>query len=246
MPVTVFFIVLAVILGATVLGLYLATILPKHHVSEGSKEIIHAFMGVNALLAAVVLGLLVFSAKTSFDTKDLEWKHATAKILLLDRLMAQYGPETNEARKHLRAAVAAKLAEVERSPGTTTELLVSLDDVQLQLGNLSPATDGQRWLKHKALDISNDIAQARWFLLDEIDSTMPLPFLAVMVFWVALIFFSYGLFTPRNVTVLAVVFMCAVSLAASVFLIMEMDRSMDGLITISSDPLRETLAELGK
>lgn len=246
MPVAVFFIVLAVILGATALGLYLGRILPKHHVSEGSKEIIHAFMEVNALLAAVVLGLLTFSAKTSFDTKDLEWKHASAKIILLDRLMDQYGPETAEARKHLRATVAKKIAQAERSGGAETNLVVRLDDVQLQLASLSPATDGQRWLKHKALDISNDISQARWFLLDEIDSTMPLPFLAVMVFWLALIFFSYGLFTPRNMTVLAVVFLCAVSLAASVFLIMEMDRSMEGLITISIDPLRETLAELGK
>lgn len=245
MPITMFFVVLAAILIATLLGLFLATVLPKQHVNPSSKEIIRAFMDVNALLAAVVLGLLVFAAKTAFDTKDMEWKHSAANIILLDRLLAQFGPETDKARKLLRATVAAKLAQIGHSQASSPDLVVSLGGVQHEIGNLSPVTDSQQWLKRKALDVSSTIAQARWFLLDEVDSTMPLPFLAVMVFWLALIFFSYGLFTPTNFTVLAVVFLCAISLAATVFLIMEMDQSMDGLITISTAPLREAMFELG-
>lgn len=246
MPVMMFFIVLAVVLSGAGLGLYMATVLPKHHVSEQSKDIVRAFMEVNGLLSAVVLGLLIFSAKTSFDIKDTEWKHASANIVLLDRLLAQYGQETNEARQRLRAAVAAKLAQLETSGAPQGELVIGLDDVQRRIGELSPATDAQHWLKAKALDVSSTIAQARWFLLDEIDSTMPMPFLAVMVFWLALIFFSYGLFMPRNATVVVIVFLCAVALAASVFLIMEMDQSIKGVISISAAPLRESLANLGQ
>src|SRR5690606_41981877 len=122
MPVMMFFIVLAVVLSGAGLGLYMATVLPKHHVSEQSKDIVRAFMEVNGLLSAVVLGLLIFSAKTSFDIKDTEWKHASANIVLLDRLLAQYGQETNEARQRLRAAVAAKLAQLETSGAPQGEL----------------------------------------------------------------------------------------------------------------------------
>lgn len=246
MPVIVFFSVLAIILGATALGLYLSTVLPRQHVNTDSKDVIRAFMDINALLAAVVLGLLVFSAKSSFDTKDLEWKHASANIILLDRLLAEYGPGTREAREQLRAAVERKLKQFEQPETSKAKLIVGLEDVQIQIAGLSPDTDAQRWLKSKALDVSNTIAQARWFLLDESGGTIPIPFLTVLMFWLAIIFFSHALFTPMNATTLGVIFLSAVSLAASVFLIMEMDQSMEGLISISSAPLREALAELGR
>lgn len=246
MAVITFFSVLAILLGATALGLYLGTTLPRQHVNTDSKDVIRAFMDINALLAAVVLGLLVFSAKSSFDTKDLEWKHASANIILLDRLLAEYGPETREAREKLRIAVERKLGQFEQPKTSKAKLVVGLEDVQSLIGRLAPATDGQHWLKSKALDVSNDVAQARWFLLDEIGGTIPIPFLAVLMFWLAIIFFSHSLFAPRNTTTLGVIFLSSVSLAASVFLIMEMDQSLEGLISISSLPLREALQELGR
>lgn len=245
MSVIVFFSVLAILLGATALGLYFGATLPRHHLNRDSKDVIHAFMDINALLAAVVLGLLVFSAKSSFDTKDLEWKHASANIILLDRLLAQYGPETRPAREKLRAAVERKLKQFEQPAAPRSKFVVRLEDVQSQIGLLSPETDAQHWQKSKALDVSNTIAQARWFLLDEIGSTIPIPFLAVLMFWLAIIFFGHSLFAPRNMTTLGVIFLSAVSLAASVFLIMEMDQSLEGMISISSEPLREAIKELG-
>lgn len=249
MSVLVFFIVLVCLCVATALGLYLSATLPKGHLDGRSKEVIHAFMGVIALLSAVVLGLLVYSAKTSFDTKDSEFKHASAKVVLLDRVLAHYGPKAKEARDVLRAAVEKKLLELGPKGNARAEkserTFVSIEAVQDKIRALAPESDGERWLKSRALEVSGDIAQARWFLVDEIDSTMPRPFVAIMVFWLMLIFFSYGLFTPRSTTVLAVLFLCAVSLAGSVYLILEMDDSLEGPISISTEPLRKALDELG-
>jgi hypothetical protein len=228
----------------------LSATLPKQHLDDRSKEVIHDFMGVIALLAAVVLGLLVYSAKNSFDTKDSEFKHASAKVVLLDRVLAHYGPKAKEARDSLRTAVEKKIAALESKESTRAEkserTFVSIEAVQDKIRALAPESDGDRWLRTRALDVSGDIAQARWFLVDEIDSTMPRPFVAIMVFWLMLIFFSYGLFTPRSATVLAVMFLCAASLAGSVYLILEMDDSLVGPIAISTEPLRKALAELGR
>lgn len=250
MSVLVFFVVLACLGAATILGLYLSAAASKAHLDTRSKEVIHGFMGVIAHLIAVVLGLLIFSAKTSFDTKDSEFKHASAKVVLLDRVLAHYGPKAQEARDALRSTVEKKLAVLEPSGKLGHErsqrTFVSVEDVQDKIRALAPETDGERWLKERALAVSGDIAQARWFLLDELDSTMPSPFVAIMVFWLMLIFFSYGLFTPRNVTVLAVLALCAVSLASSVYLVLEMDDSLEGPISISTDPLRKALDELGR
>lgn len=243
MPVVAFLVVFALTFCAALLGLFLATVLPKHHMTDESQRAIHSFLELNGLLAAVVLGFLVFSAKTSFDTKDTEWRQASADVILLDRLMAHYGPETRDVRALLRKAVASKLAQFEHAQ-ERTEMVVEIDQVQLQLSSLVPTTDAQSWLKNKALDVTNDIARTRWFLLDDVDSTMPLPFLALLVLWLTIIFFGNGLFSPRNATVLSIVMLCAIALAGSVFLIMEMDESQGGLISISSEPLHEALTEL--
>ena len=243
MPVVAFLIVFALTFCAALLGLFLATVLPKHHMTEESQRAIHSFLELNGLLAAVVLGFLVFSAKTSFDTKDTEWRHASAEVILLDRLMSHYGPETRDLRALLRKAVASKLAQFKKSR-KPTELVVGIDQVQLQLSSLVPTTDAQSWLKSRALDVTNEIAQTRWFLLDDVDSTMPIPFLALLILWLAIIFFGNALFAPRNTTVLSIIALCAVVLAGSVFLIMEMDESQGGLISISSAPLHEALTEL--
>jgi hypothetical protein len=250
MSVLIFFVVLACLGAAAVLGLYLSATSSKAHLDTRSKEVIHGFMGVIAHLIAVVLGLLIFSAKTSFDIKDSEFKHASAKVVLLDRVLAHYGPKAQEARDALRSTIEKKLAVLEPKGRLGVEKgrrsFVSIEDVQDKIRALAPEHDGERWLKERALAVSGDIAQARWFLFDELDSTIPQPFIAIMVFWLMLIFFSYGLFTPRNATVLAVLAMCAISLASSVYLVLEMDDSLEGPISISTEPLHKAFDELGQ
>ena len=174
-----------------------------------------------------------------------------ADIVLLDRVLAEYGPEAAPTRELLQSAVKAKKSQLEVLSARLAEdpsksLIVGIEQVQRSLLALSPATEAQRFVRERALDISGDIAKARWFLLEDIDSTVPIPFLLVLVSWLVIIFFSYGLFAERNSTVIMIFFFSAVSLAASVYLILDMDDSLGGPIAISMAPLSRTLDQLGQ
>ncbi len=83
-------------------------------------------------------------------------------------------------------------------------------------------------------------------MIEETQSHFPIPLLVVLVCWLALLFVTLGLFAPRNATVIAVLFVCASSASAAIFLVPEMHRPLDGLIKVSNAPLRNALEHLGK
>ena len=243
----------ACIFGGTLLGMLLRTILPGHHVSEDSQDAVKLGIGMIATLAALVLGLLIASAKGNFDTMSSELRQAGARVILLDRVMAQYGPETKETRELLRRTIAATIKRVwpEDKVGQAVteapEARVNIETIQDQLRQLSPRNDAQRWLQSRALQISGDLAEARWLLLEQLgQSSIPMPFLMMLVFWLTFIFASFGLFSPRNATVITVLLVCALSAAGSLFLILELDTPYAGLIKVSSAPLVNALAHLGQ
>ena len=119
-------------------------------------------------------------------------------------------------------------------------------EIEARIMNLLPQTDAQRRLQSQALQISSDIMETRWLILGELDRSVPMPFLLVVVFWLTIIFGSFGLLAPRNITLVAVLFLCGLSVAGSIFLILEMTRPFEGVMKISSAPLRYALARLGQ
>jgi hypothetical protein len=250
---TLSLIALGCIFGGTLLGMWLRSLLPEHHLSEESKDTVKLGTGMVATMAALVLGLLIASAKGTFDTMTTEIRQVGAKIILLDRVMDQYGPETKEARQLLRRTVATTLQHIfmERTNGFAPPAAGDpgneLEVVQEKLRRLSPQNDGQQWLKSRALQLSADIADAKWLLVEQFGAkSLPMPFLVLLVSWLTLIFASFGLFSPRNATVIIVLFVCAVSAAASLFLILELDQPYQGLVKISSAPLHKALMHIGR
>jgi hypothetical protein len=91
-----------------------------------------------------------------------------------------------------------------------------------------------------------DLGRTRVLLFERLGSSIPVPFLVVLVFWLAIIFASFGLFAPRNATVVATFFVCALSVSGAIFLILELDRSFEGFIQVSSAPLRVALAQISQ
>ena len=242
----------ACIFGGTLLGMFLRAILPDHHVSDESKDAVKLGIGMIATLAALVLGLLIASAKGTFDTTNTGLRQLNARVILLDRVMAHYGPETMEARDLLRRYVASALERIwpEDKIGPAVAKApagrVDIEAVQDQLRQLSPRTDAQRWLQSRALQLSGDIAEGRWLLIEQMgQSSLPMPFFVMLVSWLTIIFTTFGLFSPRNGTVIAILFVCALSAAGSLYLIMELDTPYGGLIKVSSAPLRNALTHLG-
>ena len=245
------FIVFACVLGGAVLGMFTRSLLPDHHVNEDSKYIFKLGIGLIATLAALVLGLLIASAKSSYDAKQDEVKQGAAKIILLDRTLRHYGPEADPARAILRRLSASKTAltwmksdmDVGVRPGDVSP---GIEEVQEKLRVLVPASEGQRWLQTRGLELSSELAQMRGLSIDQPSGSIPAPFLVALVFWLAVIFCSFGLFAPRHLTVYAVLFACALSVSSAIFLILELDRPFEGLLAISDVSLRDAIAELNR
>jgi Protein of unknown function (DUF4239) len=241
------------IFGGMLLGMVIRAVLPEHHVSADSKDVVKMGIGMIATLSALVLGLLIASAKGNFDTMNNGLVQTASKIILLDRVMAQYGPETREARDLLRRGVTSAMDRVwpKESTGQPEAKAVNprdaLEGLQDKLSQLSPQNDAQRSLQSRALQVSGDIVETRWLLLEQRGhSSLPMPFFVMLVFWLVVIFFCFGLFSPRNGTVIAVLLVCALSVAGSLYMIQELDRPFEGLITISSAPMRNALIQLGQ
>jgi len=238
--------------GGTLLGIGLRALLPDHHLSNESKDAVKLGTGMIATLAALVLGLLIASAKGTFDTMTNELRQTSSKIILLDRTMAQYGPETKEARDFLRNGVASAVQRVwpEDKNIVAVQQVGSGDAVEVlqdKLRQLSPKDDGQRWLQSRALQLTLDIAEARALLLQQVGRTsLPKPFLVILIFWLTMIFVSFGMFSTTNATVIIAFIICALSLAGSLFLIVELDQPYKGVIKISSAPLHDALVQLGR
>jgi len=250
---TLFLVAFACMFGGLLLGMVLNALLPDHHLSDDSKDMVKLAIGVIATLSALVLGLLIASAKGNFDTVTNELQHTSAKIILLDRMMAQYGPETRECRDLLHRGITSALQRI--WPEELHEIAITmthqpgndLETIQNKLQQLSRRNEAQRGLKSRALQVSAEIIDARWLLLGQFgQSSLPWPFLVVLICWLTIMFGSFGLFSPRNGTVTFVLFLCALSVAAALFLILELDQPNRGLIKISSGPLHNALAVFGQ
>ena len=242
----------ACVVVATLVGLFLHDMLPKEHLNDESKDTVKLGMGMVATLAALVLGLLIGFATNSFNNMRSEIQHTAANIILLDRVIANYGAEAKEIRDLLRQSTRARIeliwpeGKFEPSRLESAESVAASEAIQGKLRELSPRTDAQRWLQSRALSLSGDLAQTRWLLIAQADSPIPPVLLAELIFWVAVIFLSFGLFAPRNATVLAALLVCALSVSGSIFLLLELNGPFDGAIRISSSPMRDALAHLGR
>jgi hypothetical protein len=236
--------------GALV-GVWLQNRLPRHHLDKESQEAVKLGAGMIATITALVLGLLVSSAKGTFDTINDGIKQESAKIILLDRILAQYGPEAQGIRDQMKRSLAASLeaARLRKPAGAPEQAAVQVtnrvEGVQGLLRILTPQTEGQRQLLAQAQQVAGDMSQTRWLLMEEAQNELPLPLLVILICWLTVLFVSFGLFAPRNVTVITVLFVCACSMSAALFLILEMNRPLDGFIKVSNAPLRNIMQYLG-
>jgi len=240
-----------IFIGA-LLGMCLSLALPEHHLSNDSKETVKLGAGLIATMAALVLGLLVGSAKSSFDAMNNGITEIGAKTIMLDRVLANYGPESKDARDAIRGTILTAMRNVwPEEKGTSVHIDVveksrGYEGIQAAIRGFAPRTDTQRLLQSQALQISSDLAQMRWMLIEQRQKTLPTTLLVVLIFWLAMLFTSFGLFAPRNATVLAVLCISALSVSGALFLILEMNTPLEGMIKVSSAPLHKALDHLGK
>jgi hypothetical protein len=235
----------AVLLGRTLRGL-----LPEHHLSPDSRDVVKLAMGLVATMSALLLGLLVTSAKSTYDTTRTEVIQMAAKATFLDRLLAAYGPEAADARALFREAMVNAVQQIWPSDKNRP---ASLGPDQKQgtaifaaIEKLAPRDDMQRSLKSQAVSLAIELGQLRSLLAAQEVTSISRPLLIVVVCWLVIIFLGFSLLAPPNPTAALALTASALSVAGAMFLIMELDRPFDGLIRISSEPMLHALGSLPK
>jgi hypothetical protein len=253
-PTIVGMIVFACTFMAALLGIWLRTTLPERQLDADSRDTVKVGIGLIATMTALVLGLITASAKSSFDAVDTGVKQTATQILTLDRVLARYWSEAGEIRKGLKHMVGARIDMIwpqgSSKPGDPDPMrsgvASGVEGLAHAVRGLKPRDDAERALRARALDLAEALLQARWLIIVGMGASVPVPFLVVLLFWLAITFASFGLFAPRYTMVVAVLFVCALSVGSAVFLVLEMDGPFDGLLKVSPDPLRYAYAHLNR
>jgi hypothetical protein len=243
-------ITLACILSGILIGTLLRNALPEHHLSGDAKDVVRLGTGLIGTIAALVLGLLIASAKSSYDSQSAQVRQITANAILLDYILAEYGADARELRDLMRRGVVRLVDQVwdgssSRSP-TSFEATHEGETLYWKIQGLSPKTDVQRSLQARASQIITDLAQTRLLLFTQRNDPLPMPFLAVLVFWLTIIFASFSLFANPSPMVIGPLVVFALSAAGAIYLILELSHPFAGIMQISSAPLRNALVPLGR
>jgi hypothetical protein len=208
------------------------------------------FVGVVGTLTALVLGLLVAGAASSFNTRNEEVILIAADVIRVDRLLRRYGPEAEGVGDLLRRYTAMKIQdlfpeEAAKLPSSEQpRALAMLEELQDRLATLDANTPNQRWLQSQALQLVGTIMGTRWLLTEQQTTGIALPLLALVVFWLSLLFFSFGLFAPRNATAILALFLCALAVAGAIEMTQDLNMPFKGIIRMSSKPMKDALDEI--
>ena len=232
-------------------GMALARRLPDHHLTAETRDAIKLSIGLIATLSALVLGMLISVASGIYQSERNEVQRLAADVLLLDQVLAAYGPETSEVRTRLRRSVAGAVEQMWPSDGGAAARTAPSGRELGQglwgaLTDLAPRSDEQRALKTRALDLATGLASVRYLLFAQRDSGVPGPFLAVLIVWRSLIFAGFGVLAPVNMTVIITLLAASFCVSGAFFLLLELSLPFDGFMRLSGDSLREALARIGQ
>lgn len=249
-PDLVSLIVFAGAFGGALVGMSLRLLIPPGHLSSESKDTVKLGMGLVATMTALLLSLLIATAKSSYDNERNDLTQMAAKIIFLDRVLNNYGEESAQVRRLLRSSVAASIDSLwprdGRQPSVADVSASGSLAVFDAIADLDPQTEVQRSLKAEASRIALDLGQTRWLMLEQAGGSISRPFLVVTILWLTLIFISFGLFAPSNGTVFGTLLMCSMVVASAFFIVLELDHPYEGVIQISSQPMRHAHAVIGQ
>jgi hypothetical protein len=242
-------IVFLILLAGAFAGWTMRQRLPEHHLTDDTKSLVSVSMAVVATVSALVLGLLISNANTSFRALGGDVTTLSAQILRLDNILRRYGPNTYPARETLRQYAEPKTADLFPDEGadvrlddpSTYALLQRLEDSMLELKSSNPR---DQWWLGQAMTLAGKIGDTRWLLVQQLGQGTPKAFLALLIFWLTLLFASFGLFAPRNFISGVTLTLCALAVAGAIGMILELERGFGGLVHISPQPMRQAAKAL--
>jgi Protein of unknown function (DUF4239) len=244
-----FLVSFASLIAGIALGMALRRRLPAHRLSQETKEVVRLGAGLLATLAAVVISLMIACAKSSYDTQDAHFRQLAAYLVETDQLLAQYGPQGAEVRKLMRQSVPAAIDRIWREKATASQdTAFTANSLAEQLRNaidgLSPQSDAQRALKARIMQASDEIARVRLLMYADADKPILTPFFLILIFWLTVIFASYGLSVEPGAVAAVALLVFALSVSSALFLVADLSQPFAGLMQIPKEQLRHTLAPL--
>ena len=244
------FIVAAFVFAGGVLGTQLHRLLPPEHLSKETRDVVLLGTGMLSVLASLVLGLLIATAKSSFDAKDSSMRTYAADMILLDGTLRDYGDDALAARRALRDYAIALLHTVWPDRPSNPYIVPTergfelITRVQEEIRRLKPANDDQRRLMDEALTSSAQLLRQRWLLIEQSGASVRPAVIVILVLWIIAIFISFGMNAPTNLTVYAAFLICACAMGSAIFLILELDRPFEGVLQITSRPVANAVANI--
>ncbi|MDO9713813.1 bestrophin-like domain [Paracraurococcus lichenis] len=249
-PIAIAFTIFLGSFAAALLGVALR--LPSQHFDDSSREVVRSVLGLVATLTALVLGLLVASAQGTYQSLGNQLGQMAANLVELDRALDYYGPEAAPARSLFHHAVQAEIDRI-WPHGEARLASIRPDDTRRErgqfmaiIGRLEPRDEAQRFAQRRIMELVTDFARMRTLTVNATEGSLPGPFLTVLIFWVAVLFFGFGLSARFNPTVLVALSIGALSVAGAMYLILELNHPFDGLMRVSEAPLREALGGMSE
>jgi hypothetical protein len=247
--------------GSAAAGFFANSRLDEKHKSRDTVELVQLAISLLVTFTAIVLGLLTTSVKSGFDAAYSARGAYAGQLAQLDRCLHDYGPETQPMREQLRSYVAAVIASTwpsepppkgvtypdpEKIPrtGESSVLAAVINDVGLKIHSLLPADELHRNLKTACSEQYSELLRRRWTVIEGVHESISTPFYWVLVFWLAILFGSFGLRAPPHRLSLIVIALCAVSVTVAMFVILDMDMPYGGLFGIPSASMRNALADM--
>lgn len=243
-------VVLACLVGAVLLGRALRRYLPENHLSGDSKDAVKLAMGLVATMTALLLGLLVSSAKDTYDTQRTAMIEIASRVAFVDRALALYGPDAAGVRGQFQRAVEAAVQRMwpkeSSQPGQVGPDTAAGDAVYAGMQRLAPQDDLQRSLKDQLVSGVENLGQLQMLLLAQSVPSVARPLLIAVVGWLLIIFFTFSLLAPPNATTALAFIVSALSVAGAIFLVLELDRPLGGWIEISSQPMQNAIKQFSR
>lgn len=222
--------------------------MPARHRDDDTNTVVRHAANLFGVMTSLMLGLMINSAKNTFESIDHNVHAYATELILLDRTLRQYGPESDAVRQPLVAYVLRVVADTMQTDETPAAGNEQSEHLLMEIGSrlsaLAPADAAHSSVLQDARQRLQKVLEQRWVLIEQSEGTIPWPLIAMLVTWLALIFASFGFRAPRNAITAATLVMSAALIAGAIYLILDMDVAFSGPIQISSAPLERALAEL--
>jgi hypothetical protein len=231
------------LLGAAFAGWSSNTRLSSKNLQDDTNATVRLVANLFVVMTSLTIGLMMNSAKNSFDANDRNVRTLATDIILLDRTMRALGPSSDEPHRRLIEYVRVSLKNpsiVDEDP--RAEAL--LDAVGTSLRSLRFSDRQQTALWNDARALYRQTVQQRWVVVEQPGGSIPTLLIVVLIGWLAIIFASFGYRAPRNAVVLTSFVSAAFLISATLFLILDMDTPATGFIKVSDGPIRHVLTEL--